>query len=324
MPGVLIWVLGSDIVGDRTVLLDALAKGFGAKGSPIPPDALADVDFGLACSVKSTWDDLSQGARKLKEAGKEVEAKAVDPGPCPNLTIPSIKEPKKLAKHVRSLQAYLTRASQRSPEVRKAMGALPPPKEVVGDPAPKGDVLLLDDFEKNGVNRLGFSWETSIQPRDSQIVLGPNPFTVSEGGSPASAGHSARIHGSYEKSLPPWPHIELKCALVAEGKSLDLSAYNAVRFWAKGDGGTYSLSLSRAMLADGLQFQGTFLASSEWRQITVHFSKMRPSRRGGRVKASWKDVTTLSFQPVHGLKAYEFDLSIDRVEFVKVSEPPAE
>jgi chitinase len=324
MPGVLIWVLGSDIVGNRTVLLDALAKEFGAKGSPIPPAALADVDFGLVCSVKSTWDDLSEASRKLSAAGKTEEAKIVDPGHCPDLHAPSVKDPKKLARHVKTLQVFLTKASQRSSAVRKALASLPAPQEVVGDPAPKGDSFLLDDFEKKGINRLGFAWETSIYPRGSEDKLGPDPFVVAEGGCPESTGHSARIWGVTEKTLPPWPQTALKCALAAEGKALDLSAYNAVQFWAKGDGGNYSLTLERAMVGYGAQYQGTFLADHQWRKITIYFSKMRQSRRGGRVKASWKDGQTLSFQPVHGLKEAEFDLSVDQIMFVKVAEPKPE
>src|SRR6185436_7360921 len=96
LSGVLIWVLGSDLVGNRTPLLDALARSFGGKTRPVPPSALAQVDLALRVSAKSAWNDLSEMSKRLLKEGKIEESASIKPEALPGLRSPAAEDPKAL------------------------------------------------------------------------------------------------------------------------------------------------------------------------------------------------------------------------------------
>jgi len=264
-------------------------------------------------------------SRRLLIEGKKEESGSIQPGTLPSMDEPLPGDSTALARRVKSLQSFLLQANQKFLKARKAMGGIPLPPERAGEtPSVHGSSLLLDDFEGKGVNGVGFAWKRSVHSKGLGTSLKKDPSGLSKGGCPESPGFAARLQGRYNQRFPPWPKAELKCPLAGDGKSLSLEGFNAVRFWAKGDGGSYSVSLERSRTADGAHPQALFLADSEWRRITVFFSSLRQPRWGRAVPPKCHDVLALSFSPVHGVKASGFDLRVDQIEFVRATEPKSE
>ncbi len=321
LSGVLIWSLGSDLVGNQTPLLDALALSFGGKAQPVPLKALTQVDWALKVSAKSAFDDLTTLSQTLVQSGKGLEAQSLAPEPLRDLKSPAPRNSSKLVAQVSSLQAYLTRAGRKFSKARKILKALSPHMDSTDSPLPMGgDRFLVDDFKKKGVNRLGLPWTAAVYPPDPQTELNPVPYILSKCGCPDTQGFAGKLRGRYAQSLPPWSRAELGCFLAREGKPLNLSGFNALRFWAKGDGGTYNVALGREGVKDGAQFQGTFLASPEWRRITLPLSAFHQPRWGRPMSPKWTDIQRISFSPVHGINGSDFDLTVDEIEFVKLKD----
>jgi chitinase len=118
--GVLVWRLGYDVVGDRTPLLDKLAEAFGSSGERVPPESLARMDRAFAGAAQGAFEQLSQLSRQLLEKGEKEEAAASAPQPLPELALPDGR--RRIAGHLRMLQAYLTDASQKIQRAKQVLG----------------------------------------------------------------------------------------------------------------------------------------------------------------------------------------------------------
>ncbi|HEX2674271.1 MAG TPA: CIA30 family protein, partial [Polyangiaceae bacterium] len=92
----------------------------------------------------------------------------------------------------------------------------------------------------------------------------------------------------------------------------DLRGFRSVRFWAKGDGGRYSLVLAKQAVTDYDHFKQDFLAPSEWTQVALPMSGFVQAGWGKKFPAVFDDVVQLQFSPAEFSRP--FDLSIDQVE----------
>ena len=105
LPGILIWVLGSDAVGDRTPLLDKIAQAFGSQANPVPAEALPQMESALVKGIQDGLAELKDLSHKLIEAGKSKEAKAVIPDHLPPMNLVGGKDHSRLVEHLKELQA---------------------------------------------------------------------------------------------------------------------------------------------------------------------------------------------------------------------------
>ena len=105
LPGMIIWVLGSDMVGDRSQLLDVIARSFGTTPKAVPAQVLPDMERALVKSIQEGIDELKQLSKKLTEAGKINAAQAALAEHVPDLTLIGPKDHSGLIEHLKELQS---------------------------------------------------------------------------------------------------------------------------------------------------------------------------------------------------------------------------
>ena len=170
--------------------------------------------------------------------------------------------------------------------------------------------LLLDDFE-GATAKNGNAWWAGCDDNKLGTTLQPQPWAPSPGGSKDSPGHCGRIHGHFGTSKAPWPYATLALAL----SNPDISGYSAVRFWAKGDGGTVRVQLCKLAVKDYASHEATFTAGSDWTLVTLPLSSFKQPNWGKPVGDVFNDVEKIAFGPVDGDKDYDF--SIDDLTLLK-------
>ncbi len=140
----------------------------------------------------------------------------------------------------------------------------------------------------------------------------PDPFVLTAGGAPPSPGHSARYFGTLGDNRPPYSWAQLQVFLNPQKSPADLRAFRSLRFWAKGDGGRYSVVLAKQTVTDYDHFQQDFVVSSDWSQVALPLSRFAQAGWGKKQPAVFDDVTQIQFSPA--AFSHPFDLSIDHVE----------
>lgn len=179
--------------------------------------------------------------------------------------------------------------------------------------APTKDVLPVDDFE-GSAPAFGAAWWEGADAYGVTKLLSA-PFAPVAGGSPRTPGHSALMKGSLGPLQAPWPWAVLSLGLSGDGKPVDLSAYGAVRFYAKGDGKVHALALNKASVTDYCDFQADFTSPKDWTLVTLPFSSFTQASWGKALEKKFDDVTKLTFLP--GTSGPDFEFQIDDVEFIK-------
>ncbi len=174
-------------------------------------------------------------------------------------------------------------------------------------------VLKVDDFESEKP-AFGNGWWSGCDQNNLGTTLQPQPFERLSGGSSQSQGFCAGIKGHLGKAVAPWPWASLNLGLGQEA-GVDLNAYQAVRFNAKGDGKTYSVSLARAAVTDYAGFSASFTASKDWAPVTILFEEFKQPDWGKKLPRAFPDVKSLGFSPT--VNNEDYDLMIDDVEFLK-------
>ncbi len=317
LGGVMIWNLGADVAGQTTPLLDAVAQAYGAPVNPMPSGGLTLSLQTFAGLVQLAYSRLSSDHEKLMKAGKSDEAQAVDPGPMPDLTVPPSTDPTVLGTKLWGLEYELAFYEAKDRDGQRALATIPITVTSGQKLQSKGDRLLVDDFESGGTsNALGGTWMTDCDHNHLGTVLNPMPFQPTGGGVHGSK-FAAHIAGHYGKSIAPWPYAMLTGTLKASGGAVDLSGFKAVEFWAKGNGKTYSLILTRSAVRDYCNYRQDFKAPTEWTQVTLPFSGFKQPAWGRQVPFGLTDVLYLAFTPNADFNDEDFDLWVDDVTLVK-------
>jgi hypothetical protein len=194
---------------------------------------------------------------------------------------------------------------------------VPTPAAVWGQPVAK--TLLIDDFEDNDLEaRSGLSWVVFSDDQlggTSQARIG-----LTDGGAPGSR-HALRFSGrtteaSERKIAAVWVPV------AREGLPEDLSAYDGIRFFARGEGQTFRAGLrrGRGRMANYTQ---AFTAPEEWTRIEVPYVELAKHPQGA-TSEDWtpEDIRWLGFSvPTDFLGT--FVLEIDGIEFYREPEPRA-
>ena len=169
---------------------------------------------------------------------------------------------------------------------------------------------LLDDFESAGhvaAHRLGW------------IALGDDLFGGTSSleletvpGGRNGSGHALRLRGTLSPAetafTGAWAPLD------GEGRPVDLSAFDAIRFFARGEG-TFQAGL-RSGAQTAANFMGSFTPGPEWKAFEIPFDRLAPVGPGSSA-ARWnaEEVHYLGITTVAGAHG-PFRLDIDDVELV--------
>jgi len=320
LAGVMIWNLGSDVVGDRTPLMDAVAHSFGAQAQAVPASGVAITLKFFAGSVKDAYNKLLMANDKLNVAGQKEAAAAVDPGPSPDLTVPDSTDSQVLGKRLVELENWLAVYDMKLADSQAAINAIPAP-EVQGmvlKPKKGKTKLLIDNFEKGTTtNLLLGEWMTDCDKNNLGTTVNPTPFQPSKGGCPHSTKFCAHISGHFGKNQAPWPYVALTCTLAPGGSAADISGFKAVEFWVKGDGKTYAFMVARAAVQDFCHYRKEFKTTTGWTKVTIKLADLTQPAWGKPVPFKLSDVLYFTFAPGASFGDEDYDLSVDDVVLVK-------
>jgi chitinase len=318
LKGVMIWNIGADVTGANTPLLNTIAKAYGAPVVPMPAAGLAKSIQTFASSVKDTYGKLQAARGKFSAAGKAEDAKAVDPGTLPDLTVPSSQDVKALGKKLWEFQCDLSLLNRKLQNCQNALDSIPV-KEVAGQKIPaQGDKVLVDNFEGGGTaNALQGVWMTDCDHNNLGTVMNPMPFTPTVGGAPGSAKYAARIWGHYGKSQAPWPYAMLTGTLNAPGTAADLSDFKSLGFQAKGNGKLYSVVMARSAVEDYCNYRLDFKTAASWARVSLNLSDFKQPSWGRQVPYKLGDVLYFAFTPNADFSDEDFDLWVDDITLVK-------
>lgn len=216
------------------------------------------------------------------------------------------------------LKVKVLQLQKENKELKDKLAAAPAPATTAASasaPAAASAVtkdLLLDNFEADLASN-GQSWWSGCDTDKIGTTLDPQPFVAEKGGSPASPGRSGRIHGKLgtDSGHEPWPWASFALTLA----SPDISGYSAVSFYAKGDGGKYTIQLCKTAVKDFANYQAQFMAPKEWTKVTLKLSEFAQPSWGAPVAAVFTDVEKVQLNPTVGGAAYDF--SIDDLTLVK-------
>ncbi len=189
----------------------------------------------------------------------------------------------------------------------KGRPAQPTPSPVAAPPVAP---WLVEDFESPQGKSGGF-W-CAFDSNGLGTRVSPDPFVLSPDGAPPSSGHAARYHGTVGDNRPPYSWAQLQVFLNAGKSPRDLRGFRSVRFWAKGDGGRYSVVLAKAAVTDYDHFKQDFVATSEWTQVSLPLDGFTQAGWGKKFAPVFDDVVQVQFSPAAFSRP--FDLSIDHVE----------
>jgi len=306
--GVMIWYLGSDLVHGQPVLQQSLAKTYGLPITPPSATFLAQTYADRTRDVDREQTEVARERGELERANAAANAKIATAGVPDTFPKPG-HDSATLARQIAVADKVLGALEVERSSVQTALAALP---AVRGKAlAFAGPALLFADFEGELTHALGGGWSASFDKNGLGTVFNPDPPAWAEGGKNGRrAWHS---WGHYGKSRAPWPFA----ALVASFPVTDFEPVTSIRFWAKGNGKRYGLSVQRGSIHDYAYPLALFTAPSDWTQIELATADFKQPDWGQKVSGPFTDATGLAFAPGPQFDDEDFELWIDDVELLK-------
>lgn len=176
--------------------------------------------------------------------------------------------------------------------------------------APAAAAVVVDDFEDGNLNSpSGTNWY-----KISDSVAGGSSRAEAQvvAGGAGRSKRSMRLSGTLTSDFKFGPFAGVGVAL-GNGRR-DLSGYTGIRFYARGDGGSYRISVPCEAVRDHNEFGKDITAGAAWRLYSIPFSQLAQQKGWGRpVQWSGRDVT--GFELVAGGGARNFEMQIDQVSF---------
>jgi chitinase len=308
VAGVMVWYVGGDAVRGQPVLQQSLARTYGLPVAPPNTAYLKQVYGERVAEVTRLQTEISRERGELQRTAALINAKIPASG-VPDAFPGAKADAASLDRQIAEVDKVLGAMEVERSSVQNALAALPTPR---GARVPfTGPTLLFADFEGDTSHVLGGGWSPSFDKNGLGTVFNPDPPVWSEGGKNGQrAWHS---WGHYGKSRAPWPYA----ALVASFPVTDFEPVESIRFWAKGDGKRYGLSLQRSAVHDYAFPIATFEAPREWTQVVLKTADFKQPDWGQKVPGPFTDAIGLAFAPGPQFDDEDFDLWIDDVELVK-------
>lgn len=306
--GVMIWYVGGDLVRGRPALQHALAKTYGLPIAPPNPEFLKKTYAERVAEIDRLQTEIARERGELQRGNAAQNSKIPAAG-VPATFPAAAGDVAALDRQLGDVDKVLGALEVERSAVQNALAALP---AVRGAAVPfQAGKLLFADFEGPLSHALGGGFSPSFDKNGLGTVFNPDPAVWSEGGKNGQrAWHS---WGHYGKSRAPWPYA----ALVASFPVTDFEPVAAIRFWAKGNGKRYGLSVQRGSVHDYAFPIATFDAPREWTEVELKLSDFKQPDWGQKVPGPFTDAIGLSFAPGPQFDDEDFDLWIDDVELVK-------
>jgi hypothetical protein len=182
-------------------------------------------------------------------------------------------------------------------------------------PVVSTNLTLVDDCEtQTSQNKLGGSWfvyDDLGNTGTSRVYPKPFQMTLNIGqGALASNGY-AGITGTVTTAFVSG-FIGMGTNLAPASGIVDLSGYQGIRFFVKGDGKSYSLKIQTAstIIKDFDYFQINFTTSNIWEEHIIPFSTAFFSQQGFGVKVDF----ALAIQNVQGIQWQTIGQPLSSVE----------
>ncbi|MGK7918326.1 MAG: CIA30 family protein [Prochloraceae cyanobacterium] len=182
--------------------------------------------------------------------------------------------------------------------------------------------VLIDDLEDgNGFNEFRGTWFTyddRNQEGDSKVIpTGYSAFRPSVGG-PKNSSKYAQITGQVTTTFPDG-FIGMGMDLNPDNmQPRNLSKYDAIEFWAKGDGKTYRMKIHSLVTVDYDDYGYDFTASPNWQRHLVKFDSLKQEGWGNQVERNQALSQALKIQwQTIGQPHDSIILGVDNIKLLK-------
>lgn len=176
--------------------------------------------------------------------------------------------------------------------------------------APAAAPIVVDNFEDGNLSSpSGTNWY-----KISDSVAGGSSHAEAQvvAGGAGGSKRSLKLSGTLTSDFKFGPFAGVGVAL--GNGAHDLSGYTGIRFYARGDGGKYRISVPCEAVRDHNEYGKDITPGAAWRLYSVPFSQLAQQPGWGRpVQWSGRDVT--GFELVAEGGAHDFNMQIDQISF---------
>lgn len=131
------------------------------------------------------------------------------------------------------------------------------------------------------------------------------------GGGAARTKNALRISGNLTSDFKYGPFAGAGVRIDNNGR--DLSGYTGLRFYVRGDGGTYRVSVPSAVVKNHNEFGKEVVAGKAWKLVSIPFSQLAQLNYGPRVTWTGKDVRGVEITANGSPRG--FSVEIDQISF---------
>ena len=172
------------------------------------------------------------------------------------------------------------------------------------------DTSPIDDFSRDdGVSTLGTRWRTITDQVMGGISTGSHTFE------PVDGRRAIRLRGTISlENNGGFVQAQLK--FDEKERLFDASVFKGIRFWARGNGETYSVHLrsSRTWLP-WQYFHGDFVAGPTWTKVELPFEEFQPESFW--MSATLNPAKLKSIGIVAIEKEFEADVAVASIELYR-------
>ena len=131
------------------------------------------------------------------------------------------------------------------------------------------------------------------------------------GGGAAKTKNALRISGNLTRDFKYGPFAGAGVRIDNNGR--DLSGYKGLRFYMRGDGGTYRVSVPSAVVKNHNEFGKEVVAGKAWRLVSIPFAQLAQGNYGPRVKWTGRDVRGVEITANGSPRS--FSVEVDQISF---------
>jgi hypothetical protein len=174
------------------------------------------------------------------------------------------------------------------------------------------ELVLLSDFSKGQpLTSMGGSWfSVNDSGNGGDSVITPNPLTLtkSDKGGAKGGDYYAKVSGNVTTKYQ-YGFVALDLDFKADQSPVDISKYNGLKFFTRGDGKRYQFQIRSSENSDYNYYTYTFSTSSNWTEVTVPLSSF--------TQATWGRHTDkkTTFSKAFGIQYITLGQPIPSIEF---------
>lgn len=176
-------------------------------------------------------------------------------------------------------------------------------------PLPTNEALLFADFEAGNSSTIAGSNWYKISDKIAGGSSSVN-FQVIDGGA-AKSKKALRMTGTLTADFQYGPFAGMGATVDKNGK--DLSAYKGLRFYARGDGGTYRVSIASLAVKDHNEYGKEFVSTKTWRLVLIPFNQLKQGDWGRKTTWTGKDIRGVELTANGAPRSFQLD--VDQISF---------